>query len=62
MPIGWPPRGGVVGEHLRRFLVWYVLGSSVLTLAGVGWTIVEVRALRQERGAAERAIAHEETR
>jgi len=29
----------------------YLVASALLTLAGVGWTIVEVRALRHERSA-----------
>jgi len=62
MPEGWPPKPGVVGDHVRRWLAWYVLAASLLTLAGIGWTIVEVRALRQSRGALERATIAEETR
>ena len=62
MPDGWPPEGSAVCDHLRRCLAFYVLGASVLTLAGIAWTIAEVRALRRERGSADRAAAHEETR
>lgn len=62
MPDGWPPERGAVGDHFRRCLPWYLLGASVLTLAGVAWTIAEVRALRHERGAADRDKAVEEAR
>lgn len=62
MPDGWPPKSGAVGDHVRRWLAWYVLGASLLTLAGVGWTIAEVRSLRQSRGTLDRDKAVEETR
>lgn len=62
MPEGWPPKPGAVGDHVRRWLAWYLLVGSLLTLAGVAWTIAEVRALRQSRGALERATIAEETR
>lgn len=45
MPEGWG--GSVVGEHFRRNLAWYVLGSSLLTLAGVGWTIAELAEIKR---------------
>lgn len=62
MPDGWPPKRGAVGDHVRRWLAWYVLGASLLTLAGLAWTIVEVRAIRQLRGSIDREKTHEETR
>jgi hypothetical protein len=61
-PQVWPPERSAVGDHFRRNLAWYVLGASLLTLAGTAWTIAEVRALRQSRGAAERDLIAKENR
>ena len=62
MPKGWPPEACPVGDHVRKWIGCYLLAGSLLTLAGIAWTILEVRALRQLRGAAERVHVDEETR
>jgi hypothetical protein len=59
-PSGFPPDpDGPVIEHARRNLAWYVLGVGVLTLAGVAWTVAEVRAIRGEVGTMLRKLTNE---
>jgi len=62
MPKGWPPEASVIGDHLRRHVSVYVLAGLALTAALGAATLWHVLALRQERGAAERAKLVEEER
>ncbi len=61
-PQAWPMDRSAVGDHLRRYLAYYVLGASLLTLAGTAWTIAAVYQQSEDVATIKRLALAEERR
>ena len=58
-PEGYPPVRPVLRDHFLRWMSVYLVVGTLLTLAGIGWTIAELRRQADELALMKRMIATE---
>lgn len=59
IPEGYPPVRPVLRDHFLRWFAFYLIAGTLLTLAGIGWTIWELHRQTNEMETMKRMLASE---